>query len=250
MPITEEVLGAQDSKGKRSASSTAASSKKAKDGNGDASTTTTTAVSETKSPWKLHQERLRAVAISDDSVQGYMPIRGMPDSDSEDGDSGDDPEDDEITQEQIDHMRYVIVTTSRDKALSEMGELVLGDQADSNVMMFNTSFSYHVEASFHQVLRPLLAKTKSAAKKFDLLLAYTHTLLTYDVWMHDNEGGMDEMVKALAKSWKMLLKLPNDKLGITEGDTFTRPGVVCLLEDFKTAVESAYSEPPFRFNFQ
>ena len=93
-----------------------------------------------------------------------------------------------------------------------------------------------------------MPRPKLPADKFDLLYAYTYHLKEYDVWMHDNEGGMEGMVKDLASMWKRLLKNNDEKLGIDA--EYTRPGVVQLLEDFKELVESAYSEPPFKFKFQ
>jgi len=213
----------------------------------------TTDANSSKSPWQLHEERLDAVRDSDASILGPMLIQGIKDLGDEEEDYDDDDDDDEdvknaLTSEQVGTLRYILITKNREKLLDEMRELVLGDQADSDFLMFNTSFSYHVKGSFYQVLQPRWKKlSKKPHERFDLLLAYTHNLFSYDVWVHDNEGDMDGLVKDLAKMWKTLLQLTDAELGV-DAD-FTRPGVLSLLEQFQNLVESAESEPPFKFKY-
>ncbi|KAL7540568.1 hypothetical protein ACHAWF_006720 [Thalassiosira exigua] len=108
--------------------------------------------------------------------------------------------------------------------------------------------NYKVHDGFYQFKSRRYAKAKSPVHKFELLLAYTFMLREYDLWMHDNEGGMEGMVKDLADMWKPLLKNTDEKLGI---DTeYTRPGVVQLLTDFKEKIEGSYFDPHFKFKFQ
>ena len=231
------------------ASDDAASSGTNKKTNDDASSS--------KSPWQLHEERLDAIRDSDTSILGPMLIQGIPAEDlgdEEDYDDEDEDEDDDgidknaLTSDQVGTLRYILITKNREKLLDEMRELVLGDQADSDFLMFNTSFSYHVKDSFYQVLQPRWKKlSQKPHERFDLLMAYTHTLFSYDVWVHDNEGDMEGMVKDLAKMWKTLLKSTDAVLGVDAA--FTRPGVLSLLEQFQNLVESAESEPPFKFKY-
>jgi septation ring formation regulator EzrA len=131
--------------------------------------------------------------------------------------------------------------------MEEMRELVLGDQANSNFLMFNTSFSYDILGAFDHFKTKLYTKAKTPADKFDLLLAYTYNINEHDVWMHDNEGGMEGMVKNLASMWKKQLKNSNEILNIDA--EYTRPGVVEFLVQFKEKVEDG-DYPPFKFNFQ
>ena len=76
-------------------------------------------------------------------------------------------------------------------------------------MARQSSFSYHVLDSWEDV-KELLGRTKSWAKKFNLLLGYTNALNEFDVCMHDHERdwGGEEFVKELAKRWKAVLKNP------------------------------------------
>mmetsp|Transcript_14303 Transcript_14303/g.33207 ORF Transcript_14303/g.33207 Transcript_14303/m.33207 type:complete len:149 (-) Transcript_14303:2018-2464(-) len=148
----------------------------------------------------------------------------------------------------MDTLRHVLITKNRDQQLKAMEKLVLGEQAGESTLMFTTSFSYDVLHGFDFFHLHEYSRIKSKPEKFDKLFAYTYRLKEHDVWMHDNEGGMTEMVKELARMWKELLKNDDKKLGIDS--EFTRPGVVQLLQEFKEEIESHYSEPPFEFRFQ
>lgn len=212
-------------------------------------------------PYDAYFARLAAVQRGQTpKVLGPMLIRGIPrsgdgsDDDDEDEESGGDEEEggdknkDKYTKEQMDSLRYVLVTQRRNDRLDEMREFVLGDQAGHGIMMFGTSFSYDVLDGFERFKSSKYAKAKTPAEKFDLLFAYTFNLKEYDTWMHDNEGGMDGMVKGLASMWKRLLKNDDEQLGIDA--EYTRPGTVEFLRQFKKEVEMHYSVPPFKFNFQ
>jgi len=144
-------------------------------------------------------------------------------------------------------IRFVLINQSRSDALDEMREFVLGEQANSNLMMFNTSFSYSVRGSFFEFLDMFPMISRDWSKKFDMLFAYTFTWKQYDVWVHDNEGGMNDMVEGLARLWKKTLKKSNAQLGID--DEYTKPGILVLLETFKNLLESTEAEPPFEFNY-
>jgi hypothetical protein len=141
-------------------------------------------------------------------------------------------------------LRYVFITKERENQLDTMKEFVLGDQANDMVMMFNTSFSYGIRDGFEFYKSATWKKLKTPAQKFDSLFAYTYLLKTYDVWMHDNEGDMEDMVAGLAALWKRLLKNDDEKLGIDA--EYTRPGVLALLEDFKSDLDDVDLE----FDFQ
>lgn len=67
--------------------------------------------------------------------------------------------------------------------------------------------------------------------------------------MHDNEGGMGELVKGLAGAWKKLLKNSDEKLGWDL--EYTKPAVIELLEHFKKEIEdmdSCYEMGKFKYN--
>jgi len=212
---------------------------------------------ETMTPHDAYFKRLFAAKDKIPNVLGPTIIRGIPrdDDDDEEEEEDSDAEENEdtskYTAEQMQTLRYIMITQNRQDKIYEMAELVLGDRAGDCIMGFNTSFSYEVEGAFHHLKSQLWARAKGPTAKFDLLLAFTQTVKRYDVWMHDNEGGMEEWVKDFGSMWKRLLKNTDEKLGIDA--EYTRPGVVCLLEQFKEQVETAlngYTDPPLNFKFQ
>ena len=85
--------------------------------------------------------------------------------------------------------------------------------------MFNTSFSYTV---IPLILRTARKKFKTNALTFDNLMAFSHTILQYDSWAHDNEDSQEccEATNALGKAWKKLLKKSDAELGIDKGEFF------------------------------
>jgi len=171
-------------------------------------------------------------------IVGEIMIKGMHSSneDSEDEDSEDEEETSfEYTTEQMNSLRFIMATKNRSDKMDEMQKLVLRGQDTHNVLAFNTSFSYEVADAWQVVKRSLQRKTP--AQKLDILMAFTFMIKEYDCWMHDNEGGMDILVKGLAAAWKKLLKESNEKL---EWDAeYTKPGVMELLEQFKSSIDEA-----------
>jgi hypothetical protein len=229
-------------------------------------TTTTTEPTTTKSPYDAYMEKMNAFMTEKDCigsllVKGIGPDPRRADNDDDDDDDDDDEDDDEdeddddeqdndtITQEQLDCLRFILITQNRADKLEEMQSLILGDQKGASMMMFNTSFSYDVQDSL-EMLKSLLKKQKTPAQKLDLLLAYTHTVKEYDVWMHDNEGGMGDFTKGLAAIWKRLLKGTDEDLGIDA--EFTKPALEEFLKQFKTMVESVegYDDEGMKFKYK
>ena len=53
-------------------------------------------------------------------------------------------------------------------------------------------------------------------------MAFSHTILQYDSWAHDNEDSQEccEATNALGKAWKKLLKKSDAELGIDKGEFF------------------------------
>jgi hypothetical protein len=210
-----------------------------------------------QSPHDLYFEDLMAV-VRRENAKGKILVRGIaptPRGDDDDDDDDDDDEQEEhdpstYTPDQMQHLRFVIATKERADAIAQMETLLLGEQAGSSFMMFSTSFSYQVLATLEH-LKQLLNSTKSWAQKFNLLFAFTLMIDQHDVWMHDHECGWggEIMLKALATRWKNVLKKMDAELGIDA--EYTRPGVICLLTQFKKTVEDidTYDEPKIKFNF-
>lgn len=185
-------------------------------------------------------------------IVGYLPIRDILITD-DDGNAFDDDDDEseyepsKFTALEVCTMRQVFMTKKRQEMLDVMELHVLGDQANRDVKMFDTSFSYEVLDGF-TFFQATSWKLKTPADRFDSLFAYTFHLSEYDVWMYGKEGGMKKMVRELAKMWNDLLKNSDEALEI-DGE-YTRQGVMQLLYDFKETVESCYSDPPFEFHIE
>ena len=177
---------------------------------------------------------------------GGMLIRGIKSDDDESDEESSEPDNSKYTKEEMDSVRFVLITQSRSDNLDQMHDFILGDQANSSMMMFNTSFSYHIRDCFFE-LKEDLSNMRKWDRKFDKLFAFTFLVNRYDVWMHDNEGDMDDVVLGLANLWKSFIKRSDDDLGIDA--EYTRPGVMAFLEDFKESIEGHDAEPPFCFNF-
>mmetsp|Transcript_2723 Transcript_2723/g.5915 ORF Transcript_2723/g.5915 Transcript_2723/m.5915 type:complete len:249 (+) Transcript_2723:1-747(+) len=189
-------------------------------------------------------------------------VQGLLRSSSNDDESDDEDDDDEdylemmkedeaakVTQQQLDNVRFVMITKNRANLILFFRKKLLGDQADSCLLMFDTSFGNTVY-QYYQTWKRRFNKGKDWTQKFDLIFSLTWNLNEFDTWMVDNEEGegMNQLVKDLAGAWKRVLRKTDAELGIDS--EFTRPGIVCFLNKFKRSVESAYSEPPYRFRFE
>ena len=200
-----------------------------------------------KTPYERYFDKLKAFTATRSGphkILGRIVTRGI----VEDDDDDDDDATENYTAEQMQRLRIILITPKRADALEEMDKFVLGDQAGKDILGFTTSFSYEVRDSLYYVQQRMRSRTTKWSDKFDLLLGYTHALQHYDAWMCDNEGGMEGMVKGLARLWKNILKRSDEDLGI-DGE-YTRPGVMAMLESFQESIESAESDPPFRFRFK
>ena len=221
------------------------------------SATSASSSASTQIPYDEYFAKLKKFQTENGFI-GQMLIKGIPSKRNEDGDYDSDDDDDEeedvdkstYTKEDMESLRFILINQSRADQLEEMEKLVLGDQAGSPFMMFNTSFSYQVLNSWYSVKQMMSSRsaTMTLTKRIDILFAYTHIIHQHDVWMHDNEGGMDTLVKGLASTWKRLLsKNSDDDLGL---DTYSKAGILELLSQFKKCVEemdSCYGMGKFRY---
>jgi len=201
-----------------------------------------------KNPHEDYFDKRKAWYNDHKEFMGAMVIKGIPRDADDDSDDEEDEDTSKFTAEQMNSLRCIMINKNREEQLDKMRTLILGEQANSSMMCFNTSFSYTVVDSWNHVKSRVLMR-KSPAQKLDILLAFTHTIKEYDVWMHDNEGGMNDMVKGLAAAWKKLLKQnSDDKLG---WDTqYTKPGIMELLKQFQSAIDnmdSCYEMDTFKY---
>jgi hypothetical protein len=186
---------------------------------------------EKKCPHSIYFEKLKLFLQNNNDFEGTMMIRGL-NHDDDDDDEEEEEDNTRYTMEQMESLRYIIMTKNRIKQFEDMKKLILGSNANDNFLMFNTSFSYTVMDSWDTLKRMLQRKTP--AQKLDILIAYTSTLLDYDFWMNDNEGGMDVVVKGLGSAWKRLLKNGDEALGWDV--EYTKPGVIELLRQFEKSI--------------
>jgi hypothetical protein len=210
----------------------------------------------------LFFEKVNAV-VKREKALGRITVRGIapPPRDNDDDDDDDDADEDsdgedqeqdtsKLTLAQMEPLRFVMATKERTDAIDEMQALLLGDQAGSSFMMFNTSYSYQVLDAFEDV-KLKFTKTKSWPQKFNLLFGFTFMIDQHDVWMHDHELGRggEIMLKALATRWKAVLKKTDAELGIDA--EYTRPGLICFLQKFKETVQDidTCDDPKIKFNF-
>mmetsp|Transcript_38927 Transcript_38927/g.90770 ORF Transcript_38927/g.90770 Transcript_38927/m.90770 type:complete len:282 (-) Transcript_38927:333-1178(-) len=153
------------------------------------------------------------------------------DDDSEDDDDESQDEEDEpkvpYTQEELDTLRFILVTQRRADLLDEMREVVLEDQAHDMIVMLNTRFSYHILDLIDEYAS---LRIKDPKLKFDRLLAFTYTIYDQDTWVFDHEEPERIVagVNKLGKAWKKLLSMSNAELGI-DGE-YTRPGTIALCQ--------------------
>ena len=154
--------------------------------------------------------------------------------------------DDDYTDADLAKLRYILFTPRRRDYLEQMDKLILGDQAGDSVMMFNTSFSYHVFDTVPRELAKIQRKT-CLPEKFDHLLGLTKALKGNDVWMHDYEDGdtLRTMLQALGRQWKTILAHSNEELAIDQ--EFTRPGVEMMLKEFASEVKGGPEAPIFKW---
>jgi hypothetical protein len=203
----------------------------------------------TSTPYDIYFEELKAF-VKANSLVGEVVIKGLEDiveDDDDDDDDEDDPDTSKYTAEQLENLRFIMLTKEREEAMKRYSLKLLGGQGGQGMMMFDTSFSY-VVFDEHFCFESDFKKEKNLAKKFNMLFAFTYTVKTYDVWLHDNEDGeaMLGMIDGLAESWKELLKKTDEELCI---DTeYTRPGVIAFLEQFEELVKT--NEDANGFDFQ
>jgi hypothetical protein len=174
-------------------------------------------------------------------------INGTEASDDEDEDEDDD-DDKECSAEEIARLRHVLINASRDKALSSAMKFA----SCGGGFMFGTNEGNLVCEGIPVEVQKALKK-KSMPERFDALFALTHSILSFDYWIHDNEcwepGQELEMaMHSLAKAWRETLARSDSELGIDS--EFTRPGVVALCEQLEDAFSGSEAACEFEFNWR
>lgn len=208
-----------------------------------------------KTPWQQFSDRVDEV-MKRNNCEGCILIRGIPRKSKDDEDDEDDEEDEEeddedeeedkenknetskdkkdsYTPEQVDSIRYVLVTKERGKQLEQAEKGLLREDYGQPFLMFCGSDRWAMLAYIQKELAKI-QRQKNLKKKFDNLFAVTNMGLEYEMWIgHDIEG---EVCGLMMKLWKALLRHTDEELGIDP--EFTRPGVIAMIEDAKKTFES------------
>ena len=181
------------------------------------------------------------------TVGRYM-VRGIErdeDEEDEEEEEEEEKEEKEPTAEELNSIRYILASKAIKDAIDKENKKLLGDQADDDMMMFNTAFSQDAIVYMDGLLRRV-DKQKDLKKKCALLLGGTLALHMYNDWIHDNEfdDGEFAVVKMLGDRWKQLLKKSDKELGIDS--EFTRPAILCVLQGMKKVMHDTEQEYVFK----
>jgi hypothetical protein len=155
-----------------------------------------------------------------------------------------------LTMEQVDSIRLMIVTPKRMLVMNDMGRMIFGPNFGQKNLNNGPGFWYSVLRSYFS-FKQVFATEKDASRRFDLLFGFTYYLAEYPHWLtqHGRGWGGEKMVSGLAMRWKHILKLSAQELWLDE--EFSLPATLCLLDEFRTMVESAemHGDPPLRFDY-
>ena len=156
------------------------------------------------------------------------------------------------TAEQMQQLRYVLITKAREKAMDKIEDFCTGGQAGDEMVWFNTGTGNEICFGIPSKVQAALRK-KTLPQRFDALFALTHGLYESDVWMCDNEcygpgEALEKAIKALARAWRNLLKNSDEALAIDA--EFTRPGIEALLDRLQEAFEDSEAASDFDFNWR
>jgi hypothetical protein len=196
------------------------------------------------SPLDRHYEELEAFVKLNKDILEPMMIKGVQGISDESEINAD-----ELTTEQVEVFRHVLLTQRREDELNNMRDLILGDQANSQFVQFKRSFSEDVLATWHIVKRSLNIMD-DPSKKLDRLFGYSYNLWDVNIWMHFNYGNMAELVDGLARAWKSLLNTYTDE-ELGWDCKYTKPGMLEFLHQFKNKIKNMPKEFLLgEFNFE
>ena len=186
---------------------------------------------------------------------GSMLVVGINDDDDDDDEEKDEEEDaddeqagkkqkkeekEELTSDQVDTLRHIIITKDRSKFLKSASKFASCGQDQDGFAMFNTHSGNNVISGIIKEVQKAMCK-KTLPERFDAMFGLFWALNEYDNWMSDNEewgedGLLDKSIRYFGSTWKKLLLHSDNELGIDS--FFTRRGILSLLEKFKNSIEN------------
>lgn len=188
-------------------------------------------------PYQQWVDRIQRV-MKQENATGWITIRGTDDWDFYDDNSSDEEYDGEsspYTTKEVNHIRAILLSPERERAVDKMTKLIIGVQYSSTVKVLEPcSFASHVLSTF-RLMETEFKNYRLWSKKFDILFGYTSAIARYDAWLDGNDDGqMNDMVNDIFDMWERVMKRSSSDLGID--DEFSRPGVECFLRKFEDNV--------------
>ena len=186
---------------------------------------------------KKFLDRLKAVETTNSAISSVQ-ICGIY---SEDEDEDDENPERVYTAEQLNQLRYILITKKRENALNVATKFVTGGRRGD----FSTNSGNLIIMGMPKEIDKAMKK-KVVSDQFDALFALTFVLYKHDMWMCDNElysmdgedGELDIAVRKLSTAWKGLFAKTNTALGIDA--EFSRPGLDALLDKFAQSLDSTH----------
>jgi hypothetical protein len=166
----------------------------------------------------------------------------------------------QLSQEQVDRLRIMIVPERREEIL--VAYLDYYNIADKRVAYLDSYDMAYKRARIFiestQVVRHFdvferrYASTRDPKEKLDLLFGFSFAIKKYSAWMYRYEGARSrkKMLTSLARHWRNLVMNPPQELGLDE--EFSYPALLAFLRGFKRQAESieTFDEPPIKFKFE
>jgi hypothetical protein len=136
--------------------------------------------------YKAFQEKIKEV-VKSVGANGMALVRGisLDEEDEEDEAEFTRKENGLYTKDEVDSLRYVLLTKPRAAAYKKATSMILGGQ-DEDFGMFDTQDGNNAIMGILEFTQAA-AKKKTPAEKFDALIALTLAANNQEMWMMDNE---------------------------------------------------------------
>jgi hypothetical protein len=146
----------------------------------------------------------------------------------------------DLTQEELHSLRFIVLTKQRQDLLYEKRALILQEQADYNYISLDSSFSKHIFKLVQDEIL-IISKLNNLMLQFDHVFALTMCISKFDSWIIDNvdQEECNNMVTNLSNFWKTTILIHcNAKLGID--DEYSRLGLEYFLTEFDNEIKKYF----------
>jgi hypothetical protein len=137
--------------------------------------------------YKAFQEKLKEV-VKSAGANGMALVRGisLDEEDEEDEAEFTRKENGLYNKDEVDSLRYVLMTKPRAAAYKKAMSMIMGGQDEEDFGMFGTQDGNNAIMGILE-FTAAATKKKTPAEKFDALIALTLAANSQDMWMMDNE---------------------------------------------------------------